>query len=166
MAQSLAARLLGVCGELGANLNTVENTIRKLKSDYSLSRGKLCTLGSGILAGTTPQKIGDVLIIKAVLSNLDDEQLVEFAGQRIASEKNIVILLSNQGPDTATIVFARSGDLIDLDCSSVFRKVVGTDGRGGGRANFVTGSVSKTALARIMDGLSSEVSMLAKAQGV
>jgi len=166
MAQSLAARLLNVCGELGANLNTVENTIRKLKSDYALSRGKLWALGSGILAGIAPQKIGDIVMIKAVHSNLDDEQLVEFAGERISSGKNIVVLLSNQGPDAARIVLARSDDLIELDCNSVFKKIVGTDGRGGGRENFVTGSVSKTALVRIMDGLSSEVSMLAKSQGV
>ena len=166
MCQSLAAKLLNVCGELGANLNTVENTVRKLKSDYASSRDKLWALGSEILAAIAPLKIGKIVMIKAVLSNLDDEQLVDFAGQKIVSGENVVVLAANEGAEFAKIVFARSENQPDLDCSSVFRKIVGTDGRGGGRENFVTGSVSKAALGRIMDGLSSEVSMFEQARGV
>ena len=160
MAQSLSARLLQVCSELGANVNTVENTARKLKTQAAAYRSKLRSLGVDRLANMMPQQIGRFSVLKGTFSDLDDDQLVEFAGARIASGENVLVLIANTGPDAARLVFARSEKMRDLDCNALFKKVAGEDGRGGGKPHFVTGSVKNDALARIMDRLSGEIAKL------
>ncbi|MGI0050036.1 MAG: hypothetical protein ACREAW_10885, partial [Nitrososphaera sp.] len=50
-AVALSARLLKVCGELGANINTVENTAKKLRAENESNARKMKALGREKLSG-------------------------------------------------------------------------------------------------------------------
>jgi alanyl-tRNA synthetase len=155
-AVALSARLLRVCAELGANINTVENTARKLKAENEGNARKMKALGREKLAGIMPAAVGGVTLLKGVFENLADDQMQEFAGEKIANE-NTVVLIANVGAETASIVFARNEKMQGVDCSKLFRQAAGADGRGGGRPHFVTGVVKKEAIARVMDEMAGKI---------
>ena len=74
-AVALSARLLKVCGELGANINTVENTARKLRSENEGNTRKLRALGREKLSGIRPVTNGRITLLKGIFENLADDQL-------------------------------------------------------------------------------------------
>lgn len=155
-AVALSARLLRVCSELGANINTVENTAKKLRSENEGNSRKIRALGREKLASIIPITNGRVTLLKGVFENLADDQLQEFAGERIAYA-NTVVLIANVGSETASIVFARNEKIEDIDCNKLFKQFAGADGRGGGKPHFVTGIVKKEAINRVLDGIAGEI---------
>lgn len=160
MAVSLSARLLSVCSELGANINTVENTARKLKAENDSNRGKLRSLGLEKLEAIAAKKIGRFTFFGGSFANLDDDQLVEFAAEKIATSQDLLVFLANVGAESARIVFARNEKLSDIDCNAIFKLVGGIDGRGGGKPHFVTGVVKNDSVARVSDGIAQEITKL------
>lgn len=156
-AVSLSAKLLKVCGELGANINTVENTAKKLKQEYEGNRGKLRMLSREKLAAIQPESNGRLALFRGVFSSLADDQLQEFAGEKIAGANDVVVLVANVGLENASIVFARSEKLSEIDCNKLFKEAAGADGRGGGKLHFVTGVVKKEAAGRVVDIISKKV---------
>jgi alanyl-tRNA synthetase len=155
-ARSLSARFMRLCIELGANINTVENTAMKLKGEADTLRQKLKSVSLEKLAAIVPGKIGKFTLLKGVFSNLDDDQIVEFAGERTADE-NVLVLIANVGPEIARVVFARNEKSSDLDCSELFKQVVRADGRGGGKPHFVMGVIKREALDRLMNEMTEEI---------
>jgi alanyl-tRNA synthetase len=156
-AVSLSAKLLKVCGELGANINTVENTAKKLKQEYEGNRGKLRMLSREKLAAIQPESNGRLALFRGVFSSLADDQLQEFAGEKIAGANDVVVLVANVGLENASIVFARSEKLSEIDCNKLFKEAAGADGRGGGKLHFVTGVVKKEAASKVVDIISKKV---------
>jgi alanyl-tRNA synthetase len=154
-AVALSARLLKVCGELGANINTVENTARKLKAENESNVRKLRALGREKLSAIRPASNGRVTLLKGVFENLADDQLQEFAGEKIANA-NMVVLVANVGSEMASIVFARN-EKMEIDCNKLFRQFAGPDGRGGGKPHFVTGVVKKEAAGSVLDRIADEI---------
>lgn len=154
-AVALSARLLKVCGELGANINTVENTAKKLKAENESNARKLRALGREKLTGIKPATNGKITLLKGVFENMADEQLQEFAGEKIA-DPNTVVLVANVGSETASIVFA-CNEKMEIDCNRLFKQFAGPDGRGGGKPHFVTGIVKKQAAGDVLDGIAGEV---------
>ena len=153
---ALSAKLLRVCSELGANINTVENTAKKLRSENEGNSRKIRALGREKLANILPIMNGSVMLLKGVFENLADDQLQEFAGERIA-DANTVVLVANVGTETASIVFARNEKIEAIDCNKLFKQFADADGRGGGKPHFVTGVVKKEAINRVLDGIAGEV---------
>jgi alanyl-tRNA synthetase len=153
----LSAKLLKVCGELGANINTVENTAKKLKQEYEGNRGKLRMLSREKLAAIQPESNGRLALFRGVFSSLADDQLQEFAGEKIAGANDVVVLVANVGLENASIVFARSEKLSEIDCSKLFKEAAGADGRGGGKLHFVTGVVKKETAGKVVDIISKKV---------
>lgn len=153
----LSAKLLKVCGELGANINTVENTAKKLKQEYEGNRGKLRMLSREKLAAIQPESNGRLALFRGVFSSLADDQLQEFAGEKIAGANDVVVLVANVGLENASIVFARSEKLSEIDCNKLFKEAAGADGRGGGKLHFVTGVVKKEAAGKVVDIISKKV---------
>jgi alanyl-tRNA synthetase len=153
----LSAKLLKVCGELGANINTVENTAKKLKQEYEGNRGKLRMLSREKLAAIQPESNGRLALFRGVFSSLADDQLQEFAGEKIAGANDVVVLVANVGLENASIVFARSEKLTEIDCNKLFKEAAGADGRGGGKLHFVTGVVKKEAAGKVVDIISKKV---------
>jgi alanyl-tRNA synthetase len=156
IAVALSARLLSVCGELGANINTVEKTVRKLKSENEGAMRKLRVLGMEKLSGITPATNGRITLLKGIFENLTDSQLQEFAGEKIA-DANTVVLVANVGGETADIVLARNENMREIDCNKLFRQLAGADGRGGGKPHFVTGVIKKEAVGSILDRIAGEI---------
>ena len=154
-AVALSARLLKVCGELGANINTVENTARKLRAENESNIGKLRALGREKLAGIKPATNGRITLLKGIFENLPDDLLQDFAGRKIA-DANTVVLLANVGSETASIVFARN-EKTEIDCKMLFKQLAGPDGRGGGKPNFFMGIVNKKAVGSVLERIAGEV---------
>lgn len=152
----ISARLMNVCAELGANINTVESTAKKLKADWNENRHKLRDLGKEKLESVSQVQIGKVVLLKGEFANLDDDQVVEFAAEKISSQ-DTVVLFANRGERTARVVFARNEKAGDMDLGTLFKHVVGQDGRGGGKPHFVTGVVQNDALNRVMEQFADEV---------
>ena len=157
MATLISEKLMRVCGDLGANINTVENTAKKLKAELESTRLKLRSHGSRILEGIPEQKVGRFMLLAGAFSNLDDDQVVEFAGEKISANENMIVLVSNAGPESAKIVFSRNERMVDIDCSELFKHAARDDGRGGGKPHFVTGIVKKDSMSRVFDEITNEI---------
>jgi alanyl-tRNA synthetase len=147
---SLSTKLLRVCSELGANVNTIENTAKKLKSESESSEAKLKALSRDRLDSILADTNGRITLLKGMFYNLADDQLQEFAGEKTADE-NTMVLLANAGSETASIVIARNEKMSEIDCNKLFRQFAGPDGRGGGKPHFVTGIVRNEAAIGMID---------------
>ena len=148
-AVSLSTKMMRICEELGANLNTVENTAKKVRSEGEVNLKKLKALSREKLAGISPVASGNIAVFKGTFSDLADDVLQEYAGEKIASPGTIVVVANFAG-ENAYFVLARNEALV-LDCNKLFRETAGPDGRGGGKPHFVTGIVKPDKAADIVD---------------
>jgi alanyl-tRNA synthetase len=155
-ALTLSTKLLRVCSELGANINTIETTAKKLKSENESAKAKLKALSRNRLDSITPETNGKITLLKGVFSNLADDQLQEFAGEKIKNA-NTIALLANIGSETATVVLARNEKMTWIDCNNLFRQFAGPEGRGGGKGYFVTGVVGKESVNEMVDKIADDI---------
>jgi len=155
-AVALSSKLLRVCHELRANINTVENTAQKLRSENEINARKLKVLSREKLAGIQPVTSGTVTLLKGIFENLSDNQLQEFAGEIIINP-NTLVLLANISDERANIVFARNEKMEGIDLNKMFKQFADIDGRGGGKPHFVTGIIKKQAVRRVLDSIEREV---------
>jgi alanyl-tRNA synthetase len=144
----VSLKLLNICNKLGANFNTVENTIGKLKADNEIYHSKLKILTKEKLESMTPStsKHNKITVVQGIFSGLIDSEIRSFAGEKIAEYNTVVIIcnINHEPNDTvASIVFARNESLVYIDCNKIFKDIVGSDGRGGGTPHFVTGIVNR-----------------------
>jgi alanyl-tRNA synthetase len=152
----LTTKLLRVCKELRANINTVENTAQKLRSENEINVRKLKALSREKLSSIQPIRSGSITLLKGIFENLSDDQIQQFAGEIIINPSTIV-LLANISNERANIVFARSEKMEGVDLNKMFKQFASIDGRGGGKPHFVTGIVKKQAVSRVLDNISREV---------
>jgi alanyl-tRNA synthetase len=156
IAIALTTRLLRVCNELRANINTVENTAQKLRSENEINVRKLKALSREKLFSIQPIRSGSITLLKGIFENLSDDQIQEFAGEIIINPSTLV-LLANISNERANIVFARSEKMEGVDLNKMFKQFASIEGRGGGKPHFVTGIVKKQAVSRVLDNISREV---------
>lgn len=162
-AVALSVKLLKVCKEIGANLNTVENTARKLKIENESNLNKLRKLTREKLNSIRPDDDNNsgITVIQGIFSGLEEEEIRKFAGTKIAeSKKSIVIIIVNSDNDshaTANIVLARNEELRNVDCDKLFKQVSGADGQGGGKPHFVIGMIKKNKVHDIMNEIIQEI---------
>ena len=152
---TLCAKIARICGEIGANLNTIENSVRKLKTESNINHNKLKRLTREKLSEIVPviNKNGTVFI-QGIFSDLEDEEIRKFVSTKITESKNTVIFLANKESDSdmnSNIVFARTEEMLDLDCNQLFKQICGTNGQGGGKANFILGVVKNERLQGIIN---------------
>jgi alanyl-tRNA synthetase len=136
---ALSLKLLKICEEIEANFNTVENTVRKLKTDSEIYLGKLKNLTREKLDSIVPYitEYSKINIIHGIFFNLLDEEIRIFAGRKIAESNSAVVIvanINNQKDNTASVVFARNKSLVNIDCNKLFREISSEYGRGGGMA--------------------------------
>ena len=153
---ALTTKLLRVCNELRANINTVENTAQKLRSENEINVRKLKALSREKLFSIQPIRSGSITLLKGIFENLSDDQIQDFAGEIIINP-NTIVLLANISNERANIVFARSEKMEGVDLNKMFKQFASIDGRGGGKPHFVTGIVKKQAVSRVLDNISREV---------
>ena len=154
---ALSLKLLKICEEVEANFNTVENTVRKLKTESEICLDKLKNLTQEKLDNIIPYNTDytKITIISGVFSDLLDDEICIFAGRKIA-QSNIVVIVANinhHSDDTASIVFARNEALVNIDCNKLFREISSENGQGGGKPHFVTGVVNKERVTDIVNNI-------------
>jgi alanyl-tRNA synthetase len=155
-AVALSSKLLRVCNKLRANINTVENTAQKIRSENEINARKLKALSREKLTRIQPVTSGSLTLLKEILENLSDEQIQEFAGEIIINP-NTIVLLANISDERANIVFACNEKIQGIDLNKMFKQFAGADGRGGGKPHFVTGFVKKQAVSRVLDSIAKEI---------
>jgi alanyl-tRNA synthetase len=143
----LSSKILKICTETGANYNTVEETVKKLKQTNILHLEKLRKLSEEVLNNIEPEPTRNAgpCIISGTFTGLLDEQVREFASRKI-NESNLVVVLANLNSELdsmANVVFARSESLFNMDCNRMFKEIASQFGRGGGKTNFVTGVIRR-----------------------
>jgi alanyl-tRNA synthetase len=161
VAITLCAKIARICGEIGANPNTIENSVRKLKTQSNVNHNKLKRLTREKLSAIMPviNKSGTVFI-QGIFSDLEDEEIHNFVSKKITESKNTVIFIANQESDSdmnSNIVFARTEEMLDLDCDQLFKQICGTDGRGGGNASFVLGVAKNERLLGIINEIANQL---------
>ncbi|HYZ50190.1 MAG TPA: hypothetical protein VE593_04825 [Nitrososphaeraceae archaeon] len=152
---TLCAKIARICDEIGANSNTIENSVRKLRTESNINRDKLKKLTREKLSAIMPiVNENGTIFVQGIFSDLEDEEIRKFVSTKITESKNTVIFIANQEIDSgmnSNIVFARTEDKLDLDCNQLFKQICGTDGRGGGKANFILGVVKNERLQGIIN---------------
>ena len=93
---ALSLKLLKICEEIDANFNTVENTVRKLKTESEIYLGKLKNLTREKLDRIVPYttECSKINIIHGIFSNLLDEEIPIFAGRKIAESNSVVVIVA------------------------------------------------------------------------
>ena len=144
----LVWKLLGICKEIGANINTVENTVKRLSEERRANAVKLKHITAEYLSKIMPKVIdknnGKVNLFQETLYGLDDEEIRSFAGKKI----------------NASIVFARTDALHSIDCNRLFREHSSLGGIGGGKATFVTGVIKKEKVGELVKQIIADVTNL------
>lgn len=145
---NFSLKILNICKETGANYNTIEETIKKLRQSNRLYLEKLRMLTQHVLDNIDPRHTSNEgpRIISGTYVGLLDEQVREFASRKIAESNLIVVVLANLNSNLdsmANVVFARSESLYKIDCNRMFKEITSKWGRGGGKSNFVTGVIRK-----------------------
>ncbi|MDQ3837447.1 MAG: DHHA1 domain-containing protein [Thermoproteota archaeon] len=155
-AVALTSKLLRVCNTLRANINTIENTAQKLRSEYEISVRKLKTLSLEKLSAIQPVTNGSVTLLKAVFENLSDDQIQEFAGETILNP-HAIVLLANVSDERANVVFARNEKMEEINMNEMFKRFAGIGARGGGKPHFVTGIIKKQDVSSVLDNIAREI---------
>jgi alanyl-tRNA synthetase len=163
----LSRKILDICNILGANLNTVENTVKKLNEERRKYEDKLKRITSDYLDKIEPTSMDDggkVYLIKKILYGLDDEEIRSFAGEKTSSSDSSTIVLlihvSDEKMENASVVFARSSHLGQIDCNKLFGQLSSSGAKGGGKPEFAVGVIGKDKTHQLMNFLIKEVRKL------
>jgi alanyl-tRNA synthetase len=142
-------KLLNICNETGANINSVENTVKKIKNQNEKLLRDLKNYSRKSLDVIQPYSIekNSITLYHGIFDGLMDSEIRAFADKKIADSKAVVIIAnahsteSNNNPESepaATIVVAANESLKDIDCNRIVKEIVG---RGGGKPHFATGLI-------------------------
>jgi alanyl-tRNA synthetase len=163
----LSRKLLQICQSLGANMNTVENTVRKMINERNEYAMKLKHLTAEHLNKLEPRIIEakeNVKFIREILYGLDDEEIRNFVGKKISAsnEKTIILIvhIPNDNEENASIIFARTQLLERIDCNKLFNRLSSLGAKGGGKPTFATGVIKKEKKHMLVNQLTADVGRL------
>lgn len=150
-------------------MNTVENTVKKLIEKRTIYEEKLKRLTLAYLDKIKPTAMDDsgrIYLIQEILYNLDDEEILSFAGKKTSSSNTgtvvMLIHVSSDKAENASVVFARSPLLSQIDCNKLFRQLSSLGAKGGGKPDFAVGVVRKDMKHQLMNYLMTEIRKLLK----
>jgi alanyl-tRNA synthetase len=150
-------KLLNVCNIVGANINSIENTVRKLKHENEDSMRKLRAHSRESLNNIKPYTLGSnkITIFQSTFTDLVDSEIRTFADNKIINDNTVVIIAnahsdSDSSSSHATLTIARNESLKNIDCDKIVKEIVSRDGRGGGKPHFATGMIRKDATTDII----------------
>jgi alanyl-tRNA synthetase len=166
---SLSWKMLSICHSLGANTNTVEDTVNKLIEKNNVNAQKLKRVTSDHLCRIQPKTISHDAKVDLILESfcaLDDEEIRSFVGRKTSqSQKRTIVLIVNMPinkSEYASFVLARTENLDQLDCKMLLDKYSTLGIKGGGRPAFVTGIVNGECTEAITDRLIEDILSLFK----
>lgn len=155
-------KLLNICTEIGANINSVENTVKKIKNQNEKLLKDLRNRSRKSLDSLQPSTVGksEITLYHGSFNDLMDSEIRAFADKKIIGNKAVVIIAnahnsesnsSNMGTEqTATIVVAASESLMDIDCNKIVKEIAG---RGGGKSHFATGLINMNEMSKIVNSI-------------
>jgi alanyl-tRNA synthetase len=154
-------KLLNICHEIGANINSVENTVKKIKNENEKFLRILKSHSRKNLDNIKPYTVENskLTIIQGTFTDLIDSEIRTFADKKIVNNNTVVIIANAHNNDshasnsTATIVVARNASLKEIDCNRIVKEIASIDGRGGGKPHFATGVVKKDEMIDIVKGV-------------
>jgi alanyl-tRNA synthetase len=156
--------LLRICQELGANINTLEDTVKRLNNEEKIKSLKLKRLTTRYLdkiENGTLIESENVRFIQDVMYGLDENEIRSFIGRTILppNEETVVLIahIPNENENLASVIFARSQSLSYIECDILFNHYSYLGTRGGGKSNFVTGSISKDKVPQLMANLVQDI---------
>ena len=125
---------------LGASLGTINGTVINLKQECDELRSRFKEISMRELMSISPEDISGIKFYRGIFNRLDHKQMMDVAGKLVRKEKSLAIL--GNMDEMGFVILARSTDL-DFDSSKILREILKTHGgKGGGRAEFASGSVS------------------------
>lgn len=151
-------KLLNICNELGANINSVENTVKKIKNQNEKLLRDLKNYSRKSLASLQPYSVekNKITIYHGIFNDLMDSEIRAFADKKIANSKAVVIIANMHNDEsnnilasepTATIVVAANESLKDFDCNRIVKEIAE---RGGGKPHFATGLIKVDEMSNIV----------------
>lgn len=159
----LSWKLLRICQDLGANINTVEDTVKKLDREEKMKTLKLKKLTTWYLDKIMPSTLehGKVNLIQDILYSLDDDEIRSFVGKMVShtKERTIILLahIANDNEENASVTFARTQSLEHIDCNKLFNQYSYLGARGGGKPTFLTGVINKEKIHQLMNHLVTDI---------
>jgi alanyl-tRNA synthetase len=166
---SLSEKMLRICHSLGANTNTVENTVNKLIEKNNINALKLKRLTSDRLCRIQPKIIFHsvrVNFVQETFCGLDDEEIRSFVGRKTSqSQEGTIVLIVNMPINKSqygSFVLARTENLDQVDCKFLLDKYSSLGIKGGGRPTFVTGIVNAQSAESITRRLVEDILSLIK----
>ncbi|MGH9975748.1 MAG: hypothetical protein ACRD8Z_07925, partial [Nitrososphaeraceae archaeon] len=162
VARQTLRKLLNICNEVGANINSVENTVKKLKNQNEKLMRDLKNYSRKSLDSLQPYVIGrnKVTLFHGIFNDLMDSEIRAFADKKIVDGKAVVIIVNahNDGTNSnnpasepaATIVVAADESIKDIDCNRIVKEIAG---RGGGKPYFATGSIKVNEASNIVGNI-------------
>ena len=147
----MSMRCIKVARELGASMNTLEATAKNLREDLDAYKKKLVQITEKLVDDVTPKNSDDKLVYAKVFDMLDNSTLMKRAGEIIKKLDTIVIFINAN--DKGTVLLA-CNDKLQINCNSILKSALSRfGGKGGGKPNFATGSVSNDKVHDIFDAL-------------
>ena len=151
-ATNITQKLLNVCNIAGANINSIENTVRKLKNENEDSMRKLRAYSMESLNSIKPYTLGSnkLIVFQGIFKDLVDSEIRAFADSQIRSVNTVVIIAnahSSKDSSTATLTVARNKSLKSIDCDRIVKEIASRDGSGGGKPDFATGMIKDDSMA-------------------
>lgn len=160
----LSWKLLRICQELGANINTLEDTVKRLNKEEKVKALKLKRHTTKYLDKLKDSTLGEgesVRFIQDVMYGLDENEIRSFIGKTISPpNKETVVLMAHipiENENLASVTFARSQSLSYIECDKIFNRYSYLGARGGGKSAFVTGSISKDKVSQLMANLVQDI---------
>lgn len=160
-------KLLDICNVVGANINSIENTVRRLKNENEnllrnarqYSRKNLENIKPYTPEGTK------ITIFQGVFSDFIDSEIRAFADKKIVNNDTFVIIANAHNNEndlsnsTATLIVARSESLKDIDCNRIVKEISSMDGKGGGKPHFATGLIKTAQAANVVNTIVTLITM-------
>jgi alanyl-tRNA synthetase len=163
----LSQKLLNICRSLGANMNTVENTVNKMSEERNVCELKLKHLTEERLTKIESRKIGvneKVKLIQDILYGLDDREIQDFVGKKISiPQENTIVLIvhiPNDVEEMASVIFARTQPLERIDCSKLLNQLSFLGLKAGGKPSFVRGVIKKENMNLLINQIIEDVNRL------
>jgi alanyl-tRNA synthetase len=153
----LSRKIMNICQETGANYNTIEDTVKKLRELNNIYIEKSRIMTEQILNSIKflPSYKSGPGIVSGTFIGLLDQQIKEFA-RRKTSEANLVVVIANLGVESdslANLVLARSKSLKNIDCNKLFREISSECAKGGGKPEFVNGVIKREYMCQFVNAI-------------
>jgi len=155
-AVNLTNKIQFICTKLGANYNTLEETISKINNQKLMLSRVLRNITNRSLEQIETKYISDnVKLVAKVLYDLDFKEIQKFVNSKILEKRTIVLLVNNTDSNYANLVIARSNDL-QIDCIDLINKLknrISGGIIGGGKTNFFVANINNSTSNNILDEL-------------